>query len=249
MKRGMVLILAFCMAFMIGGCGEKMPEITSEQNKKITEFLGGLLMKYDKNHESRLLSDRELTSELERLENLNERKQMIKQEDLKEEPGKEDGELQKDSKEKEKNEFPEETAVYAEDFYGLDGVTVRYKGYTVGEQYPADGEQLYFMMKANEGKKLLVIDFTVSNNSEEEKNLDMISLNPEFLIGINDGAPKRSLMTLLTNDLSSFKGVIPAGSSQNLVLVVEVSDELGDRIENVSVIMKNESGSEKMNLN
>lgn len=247
MKIKVIFSVAFCVSLMLMGCKNEIPNLTMEQNEKISGYVDGLLMKYDENHDSRLLNDKELELELERLETLYERKkEMNEQSEIEEEvPETNEGDF---DKENDTVEISEEVGIYAEEFYGIDDVTIRYQGFEIAEQYPANGDGLYFMMKSNEGKKLLVLKFLVMNHSEEELELDMISLKSRFLIGINGETPEYALSTLLSDDISNYKGKLSGGETTELVLIAEVTNELSDKIEKVSVIMKKENESEEMNL-
>lgn len=238
MKRGFLIL---CTAMLLTGCGAKIPDMTEEQSKEVAEYAAGLLMKYDTHHKSRLLSDAELEAELKRLEALAVRKAELAELDqaLKE---------QKEAEKQEQNQnqtdviMPEESAgqgKYVEEFYGLEGVTVRYQGYNVADAYPEGGEDIYFRMQANSGKKLLVVNFVAKNETDSDITLDMISIAPRFKIGINGEAAHYALSTLLMDDLANFRGTLAAGEETNLVIMAEITEEKAGSIDSVKVIMQN----------
>lgn len=250
MKKG---ILALSIVLLLSGCGTQMPNLTEEQNRQVAEYAAGLLMKYDTKHASRLLSDAELEKELARLQELARRKEELA---ALEQERKEEQEREKEQKEQALSEIPviEQGAngpagQYIEDFYGIDGITIRYQGYEITDAYPQGGEGVYFRMQASSGKKLLVVKFTASNNTAEEKSLDMISLMPRFKIGINGETARYALSTLLLDDLANYRGTLAAGEEVQLVLMAEVSEELAGNINSISLIMQNDSNSATILLN
>ena len=64
-----------------------------------------------------------------------------------------------------------------------------------------------------------------------------------FGISVNNGPEKNALSTLLLDDFSSFKGVIPAQSSVVVVLTSEIGLEEADMISSISLSMQSVSGS------
>ncbi len=252
-KRMKKIFLILTVALILSGCGDEFPDMTEEQSAQVTEYAAGILMKYDTKHESRLLNDVELEKELARLEALANRKAEIAAMDeaLEAEKRKE-----KESKEQALADTPVipqgqsgPSGQYVDEFYGLDGISIRYSGYDVVDAYPDSSEALYFRMQAAEGKKLLVINFTASNNTDSEQTLDMMSIMPVFKIGINGDAPQYTLLTLLSNDLANYRGTLAAGEEINLVLVAEVKEEKAANIELISIKMQNDSNSATILMN
>ena len=89
----------------------------------------------------------------------------------------------------------------------------------------------------------MILQFIAENITTEDKELDMFDKNIRFKISINDGEMKNALSTLLLDDLSSYKEVVPAGTGVALVLVREVSIEEAETIGSISMSMKNASGN------
>lgn len=238
-------LLVLCAALMLTGCGAEYPEMTEEQHMEVAKYAVGLLMKYDEHHNSRLLSDAELEKELQRLEALFVRKAELAEMDkqLKE---------QKEEAKKENSETNTSTpdleayapqGQYVEDFYGLEGVSIRYQGYHVADAYPESEDEIYFRMQATEGNKLLVVDFVARNDSGTEASIDMISVAPRFKVGVNGEPARYALSTLLSDDLANYRGTLAAGEEMKMVIMAEVPEETADAITSVSVIMQNGANS------
>ncbi len=57
---------------------------------------------------------------------------------------------------------------------------------------------------------------------------------------------QRALSTMLLNDLQTYKGIIGPEGPVELVAVIEVPD--GTNVENLSIILRNDSDSATLNL-
>jgi len=252
MKRIKQGILILSVATLLAGCGAQMPEMTKEQSKQISEFAAGLLMKYDESHESRIMNDVELEAELERLQALAERKAELA---AMEEALKAEKEKNKAEDEEENQEIaiiPQantSSGKYVDEFYGIEGITIRYQSYALKDSYPESDEELYFQMQASNGKKLLVVYFEAKNETTEKQNLDMITIMPRFKIGINRENAQYALSTLLSDDLANYRGTLEAGESVSLVLIAEVSEEMAGNIDWITLMMENDSNSATILMN
>ena len=239
-KLGAALIVAGVLP--MAACGSSMPELTEEQNKLIVEYAAGLLLKYDENNHGRIVEIEEVAEPVEEQE-------VPVEESVAEEPEvTEAPENQQTPDEVQMEEAIAERSI--EEFYGIEGVTITYTGYEVKDTYPdTTGEDLFFAMNASAGSKLLVFNFNVTNVVGQDLNLDMAAHDTKFKISINGESPKYILTTMLMNDLSSFIGTIPAGASENLVLVSEIPEEESDSVQTVALLMKNELEDAQLSLN
>lgn len=232
---------------MLTGCGQKIPEMSDAQSQQVTEYAASLLMRYDQNNPSRLLSDVALETELARLQVMAEKKAFIQ---AQEQARKEKEESDKAEREKaiqdatlSGNNQEVVTPQYIEEFYNIEGFQIRYQGYQVLASYPDAAESEYFSMSAPIGNKLVVFEFQVTNITGEEKELDMISVDPKFTVSFNEQGAKSALTTLLLDDMANFRGSIPASENVKLVIVAQVSDADAENISSIAIKMKNDSTS------
>ncbi|MBO4808295.1 MAG: hypothetical protein J5537_04575 [Lachnospiraceae bacterium] len=244
-----ILVATLAFSFSFAGCDlDPMPTLTEEEQAEVSEYAVGILMKYDSHHQNRLLSDKELETELTRLKTLADNK--VNAEVY--------ARQSKASKEKEREEKKQaldntptvdnatgvgtSAPVYAEEFLGLDGFTVRYTGYEVHpDAYPEAGEGMYFSVPAATGKDLLILNFDVANVSGSDQHLDMFGKNVAFLVTVNGDMTKFAEQSLLLNDLATYNDTIPAGQSETLVLIVQIDEDLSSNITSVGVSMQSES--------
>ncbi len=243
MKKTSLLLCSIGMAVLLTGCGDAMPELTQEENDIITEYAVGLLLKYDKNHESRLV---DLTEYEEEQDNADEEAELPKEEEVMPEE-----KAENPISDTEVIDASEEEAVASsiEEFYGMDGFSFQYTGCELLSEYPqaADNEaDAFFAMQATPGTRLLVLKFQVTNNSAAQQELDMLGYDMKSRVSVNGEPSKRTLSTMLLNDLQTYKSVMEAGASTELVSIVEVPEDTS--VDTVSMILANGSDSAELVL-
>lgn len=231
--KGFILACAAWTIFL-SACGSTaIPDMTEEQNEQVVEYAAGLLLKYDENKHSRLMEREEEAVQEEPVEVQTP------------EPESKPEELPQAAEEPEVVDVSEPAAAEEksrsiEEFYGLEGVEIKYTGFELKDSYPDESsDELILAMQATKGCKLLVLHFEVNNVSGQDVNLDMVSAGAKFKISINGEPPKYALTTMLLNDLGSYKGTIAAGEYANLVLMSEITEEKASGIQSVSLSMKN----------
>lgn len=248
MKNVKLIPLALTLIIMTG-CGNNIPELTAEQQDLVVEYAAGTLLKYDKGRTDRLLG-------LSELETIEEKRNAMEKEitaDSEEKTASE--EKKEDAAEQEVTVIDhtqeiEETISSIEDFLQIEQITFNYAGYEIADDYPnqEQGEELFFVINATTGKKLLVLKFRAENLSETDAELDMNQKEVRFKIVI-DGEQKNTLTTMLLNDMRYYKGVIGAGERRELVLVTEVPEEKAQTISELKLLMKNVDDTKTISLN
>ncbi len=238
-KRGLILITT--AALSMTACGSAIPDMTEEQNAMVVEYAAGLLLKYDKNHHSRLVDEPEPEEEEVRSQ---------EEEVPVQEPQPEEEQTQETAV-VDVSEEPEAVVYQSiEEFYGIEGLAFRFMGYELKDMYPDNNsDEMFFAMNASSGCKLVVLHFNAENISGQDQSLDMLSVNGKFKISFNGESPKYALTTMLTDDLSSYQGTIAAGGTQQLVLVAELQEEKAQAIQTIELIMKSNEEEATLSLN
>lgn len=237
MKRISILLCSIGMVFALTGCGDAMPELTEEENEVITEYAVGLLLKYDKYHNSRLVDLTAYEEEQDSLKEEEPEEDNIVPEEEQDVPSADSTEVVDVSEE-------QVTASSIEEFYGIQGFSFRYSGYDIQNEYPEMTENeadAFFAMQATPGMKLLVLKFQVMNNSGMEQELNMLNYVMRTRVSVNGEASKSVLSTMLLNDLQTYKGIIGAGDSTELVAIIEVPE--GTYAENISMTLRSDTDS------
>lgn len=258
MKRRVVIGISFIgILMMMSGCSVKqaIPELSEEQGKQVAQYAVGLLLKYDKNYDSRLLSDEQLEKELLRLEQ--EAKAKAEREAAEQEKLAQEAQ----EKQEQEQELADTTVIdntgesgnavmNVDEFYGIEDIQIRYSGYQVTSTYPnGESEDMFFSMNATPGKSLLVLDFSATNMASEDKKLDMFSISPKFYITINGGDKVSALSTMLLDDLATYSGTIAAGETVNLVVVTEIDEQTAGNIASILITMRNGSQNATIQTN
>lgn len=239
-RLGIVGIMAAVLPMT--ACGVSGPELTEEQNAQVVEYAVGLMLKYDANYHSRLAEEE--GNEEEPAE------ETVKPAEPPKEnaPAEESGSTKPLEEESVQEEEIEDRSI--EEFCGIEGAVISYTGYEVKDVYPeTSGEDLVFAMNASEGCKLIILNFDVQNIGSQDLKMDMLSEETKFKISLNDASPKYALTTMLENDLASYVGTIPAGASENLILVCEVPDEKAESIQTITLLMRNSLEEGRLTLN
>lgn len=234
-KTGMLMA---GMVIFLAGCGSDFLDMTQEEERMVGEYAANLLLKYDANNRSRLVSrdivaegyiEQEQTADNE-IPDSTQTMDPVEDTPVVEIGQKQEGDMDAGS---------------LTGFYGLpEGVTITYQGNEVLDSYTQDGEANdYFALDASEGKKLLVLKFKIENRSESEQPIDLLSRNTIIRVTVNGNRKYNILTTMLVNDMSTYKGNLPAGEGTDVVLLAEVDEENSDNLSTLNLQLKNDTRS------
>ena len=251
MKRIMTVFLSLLIAgAFLTGCGQnEMVELSEEQQTQVAEYAAGLLLKYASNYHSRLVDSEEeliaLADKRAHKEELQAKANAMKQQEAQEEQAAEVSNNQSTGV----VDMSGDSAanVTMEDILDTVSVTITYNGYELLDTYPEESEDNYvFAMDATQGNKLLVMHFTMTNVTAESMEVDIASTGCKFLCKVNGEGYHNVLTTMLLNDLAAYKGTVDAGTSQDVVLVLEVPEDT--QKQSLELLMKKGTQQVKMSL-
>lgn len=262
-KTGRNLQLVFIL-LCLTGCGVNMPDLSEKEERLITEYATQLLVKYNDNSEKYLLSAEKLKEEEQKEENIRERKRKTEEakeiyansQNIEKQSGEnsetdlEDSEAEKENlaTEHENLENNGDLAVKSlDEFLKLDEFRIQYKDYKLCNHYP-DLERTddILSISAEEGYKLLVLEFQVENLSDKENILDIFEKQCRYFLSVNGEKPIESDATLLLDDLSMYRESLKGKERKELVLLFEIEEiEQIDSLE-MTVVYGTEKG--KLNL-
>lgn len=238
MRKAGTFLCSILAAALLSGCGATMPDLTQEETDLISEYAVGVLLKYDKRHRSRLVDTTVYDVVVEE----------IQEETPEEEPEQTDPVNDVEVFDVSQDVEPSAPPATIEEYYGIQDFTFQYMGYDLTQSYPsnASDENLFFAMDATEGSQLLVLKFLATNVSSTDQTLNMLSYGVRFRVSVNGEAGQSALTTMLLNDLQSYNDVIPAGSSVELVTIVEVPQSIP--VGTIDFMMRGNDGSASMTL-
>lgn len=114
-------------------------------------------------------------------------------------------------------------------FFNMSGLTIAFDGYELNDTYTDEstgGQDGGPTIKATDGVQFLIVKLKVSNPTSADVDADVISQKASFRITANGNQGGASLMTLMPGDFSLLKEKIAAQSSQDYVLITQVSSDL-----------------------
>lgn len=146
----------------------------------------------------------------------------------------------------------EEQAVGASEISRILGVgdfDISYIGYDLCDKYPENEDNSWLMsMAADDGKKLCVLKFAITNNSGGAAVCDILNSGKSYRLIVNDEKRINETVTVLMDSFSQFNESINSGESKEAVLVFEPETELADSIKSLKLIIKDPDNSDTIEL-
>lgn len=221
------LSMAVMMTGATGCAANQIPTLTQDQSKIIEEYVVATIMKYEANHKSRLVELGEIDFTQPVMPTVTEAPK---------EPESAGG--QNPDNNKEDINPPEKTYTMEEALGVQEGVSIMFLGQKFCGQYPEESELSGFVLPASAGKKLLVLEFLLANTTGQDQEIDLLSTDAIYGVTVNDDYTHRALKAMLLDELSTFKGIIPAEGSTKTVLIVEVDETISEDVSSLRLDIK-----------
>ena len=233
MKKGLVLFLACFMILVLSACesGEHIP-LTPEESDAIAQYSAYLIMKHDarKTHKEKLLDEKQLQEEYEERAAAEAEENPKKEDTTTPEPTKAVAPEKTDKVDPVSEVVtPEPTAtpVPKPEFGSLsecydNKFEVLFSKCIIGESYVNDSE--VFNLTAHEGKKFVVLEFTINNNSSQKMTFDSTKFNVSYKL-ISEKRTNKPKTTLVANEISLFKKDFEPKESTSGVLIFEIDKD------------------------
>lgn len=251
MKRIKLLCSIVILSLFTFGC-TKTIELTDEESKLVAEYAAELLLKYDRNNDSKYYNDEYsdkdpfasteiLTTEAVTTE------QAVTEEVTTEAPTTEvaqggDGGAGNDQQ-LESEGVVDSNMSSTEDVSGIvadagkdydlaafmeqENVCIKYDYYMVLDEYPSyDKEGVFITVEAPQGYKLLVLKFKIENKTNDNQTIDLYSKDVDYRIIVDDSKSAKQMLTILMDDLYTYEGTVAASMYNEAVLLFQVSDEI-----------------------
>lgn len=213
-------------------------ELDAQQNNLIAEYAAGVLIKHSYNHSNRYEFS---ASENESQEAPTDESEQPTDESETTEP--EQPTVEDESKPDETTPSEDETTgkeetttapkeFEFEEILGLENITVKCDGYEITESMDADLEGL-FVLDAETGYKFVVVNFTLTNISEEVTTINTADKNIILKASFNKDYKYNNYdASILGSDLTGLKEVlIEAGAEYKAVTVFMVPADIADSID------------------
>jgi hypothetical protein len=125
------------------------------------------------------------------------------------------------------------------DVFSLEGIDIQPAGYDVTDSYPENGQELGMSMVAVKGCKLLIMKFQVTNTGGADATLDFANSGAAYKGVLNSSVKTNVQTTALLDALNTYNGVLPAGNSQQMVLVFQIDENDANNISSVELSITN----------
>lgn len=225
------------VAILLTGCAGEV-SLSDADSTRVAQYAADLMLKYDVNYKERLLTAEEEKAEEEKLRLAAEKEQKLK-ELLAMEENADNAEKDKTDKTDKGNEDKtqetgtgentETTVRYdINDVLKYDGFQFSRGEYQLVSEYGNDtGEaNMSVDVQAPAGKKLLVTKYSITNVSDTTLECDLFSKDISASVQINGDIKGNSMVTMLLDDLGTYKGNIEAGATKEAVLIFEVPESV-----------------------
>ena len=256
MKKKMicfVILISSCLLFT--GCTQLTP-LSEEETNMVAEYIAMLMLKYDANYENKLTTTIEIkdnpsyTNEefADLTDEINGKEENQEEDATKEEPADDntsqagnESTVTGPAKEWESGESTDINSIL-----GNENFTVRYKEANEYQSYPDNKTDNYFTLEATEGKKLVVVSFSIVNVSGGEARYQMTDPNIYFRLDVKGENFVKPSMTLLTNDIQYIDVTLENKKAAEGVAVFSVDKDVDIREANILVYTDSKTAIEKL---
>lgn len=238
-KRRLLAGLIACGIFVTTGCGQVI-DLTDEENHLIAEYAAELLLKYDRNYDTRYNPD-ELENTTETMTETDATTEATTEVVTTTEAATTEQDAPADGQTTQAQPVTDEAvkedigATVDSDFdiaafVGESRISVRYAYYMVVDSYPSyDQDGMYIEVQAPEGYKLLVLKFEVENKTNEDQAVDLYNKDVNYNIVVDNSRTTKQMLTILADDLYTYDKTIQASSREEAVLLYTVSDSVANK--------------------
>lgn len=222
-KLGTVLVAA---ALLFTGCGNPMVSLTEDEEAIVVNYSAGILAKHNSFQQEGMTAvypeEPEETEETEETEEPDKKEEpKEKKEDKEEKPQKPEEKQEDGSSEEDSGPLTLTEAL------AVPEIEFSYHDYSTTDNY-SQGD--FFSLNASPGKVYLLLNVNMTNTGSKAAECDILSKQPTFILYLNGGNGISNEMTMLTNDLSVYKGALDPGQTEATVLLFEVPKETAENV-------------------
>ena len=224
------------MMFLLAGCGEEMYELTPEEEAIITSYAAHIVAKYNKKQPEgyTYVYEEPKEDEPEPVETVSgdevvsgdEAVSDNEAEEPKEEPKKDDKSADEEDIENDTTQIADNGSAMAEAL-GIKGARLVYTGI----QFTS----IYDTVYPEAGNKLMILHFTLVNEKESNLKVSVLDVSPVFRASLNGANAATGDISILSDDLSTYTGTIPAGESDNVMLLFQVPADTGESVDSLKL--------------
>jgi uncharacterized protein YceK len=219
--------LVAAASLLLSGCGDSVT-VDNDQNDLIAEYVAGTLMKYSYTNEWKT---RKLAANITNFEHVeNTAVPAVSQDDSATKGSTASTSGTGGSSQTTSSGTLSDLA----SAFGMDGITISYKGSELGKRYPDDEDVL--SVRATSGKEIVTVRFNLANNGTEPVTCNTAQLSVVLKLAVNGNGNVTEYATMLKNDINSLSNVtISPGENYEAVALFMVSEGLYDSIDSLTL--------------
>lgn len=229
------IIAMIGVGIFLTGCGNRIPEMTPEEETRIVLYATEVIAKHSEEYPSRLIdTQKEAIRREEVARKAAQVQSMIEAQKQAEVAEREQNkelreEIQTSSGETDLNMVSATGDFYdLAEFLNMKGLEIDYAGYELVKSYAGensdDWSAAFDEIEAEDGKNLLLIRINVNAVSPEGGIVDSLGQNLLFKVSVNGERPEHILPTLLMNDFRYASDELQGGECKNYVLIAQVPE-------------------------
>lgn len=247
MKKGKILGILAVSAALLTGCVDSMPDLTADEAAMISEYAAGLLLKYSRNYDYKIVSEQEVAAaraaEQVKLENSIKEESEADQDQTQSGEANENENLETEPPKDQSQEIQVIEASADTDFaaeLGIDDVILKYQSFEVCDSYPKEIDG--FQVEAAQDKRLLVVHFDLEGSPEDDLECNLFDYSIKGRFNINEVVVVNALNTMLPNELIFYMDTIPAGDIVDVVIVAEINEITQEDITSLTINLSSNNG-------
>ncbi len=233
MRRiGCLLVIVMMMAGL-AGCGR---ELSTEENRVIAEYAADLLLKYDKDYQSKYMNTENEPDTTATTESQTGEVSTEVTTEAASDPTAAENTTEVGSEEPMLPPSDDGSVQDIAEIAGVDGISIQYNRCMFLDRYPSiDQDGAFIYLEADKGYKLVVVKFDITNKTSEDKMVDLLNTDLSYRLVMNQSKAAKPMLTILMDDLGTFSATMPADSEQSAVLVFQMAEGLVDKIERLDI--------------
>lgn len=221
-KKRLLSVVLLAGAFMMTGCGEEPYELQDNERAIIVNYAAHMIAKYNvKQPEGYRFV---LPAEEDEADEEENPTQETQTEEEKAQDVQTQGEAAADGSE---DSDDGQSSVTLSEALGLEDVQAVYTGAELVDRYDT--------IIPESGKKLLILHVTLQNRTEKAAACDILSQLPVFRAKLNGMEAVTAELAILPENLSTWEDDIPAGGSQETVILFQVNKDAGTVVEQLEM--------------
>ena len=220
MKYNRIAFLLLTLFLVLSLCGcVNGPDISEEQSDLVAEYAAGVLLRYSNQYDRRLITKEQIEKE-----NQKKNADSTAVPETTTAPSATPTPVPSSADEPvpdgsgTETQATEQPTVVLNEIYRVEGLDFSYQSYRFCKKYNSQ-------IKAEDGQILLVVEFNVKNQSGKKKKVSLGKKKISYKLTVDNSEYQPSISILENMGLNYLDTTIPAGKSENAVLIFRMAEE------------------------